>query len=141
MMMYETTAAAAGGVKVASWVKPASIALLLVLALAAGVALASTSGSGGNDQVNSSFEELLNMLKGLMQGTLGSVIALALILCGGFISVRTQSLWGFVIGIAMALGMLYAPDIVTGIASATGAADPAGTAQFDPSAFDPSRLL
>ncbi len=139
-MMNEQRTAAAGGFNNAAWLRPAAAAALVLLAVAAGAAFAA-NGGGSDTDVNSSFTELRDMLVGLMQGTLGSVIALALILCGGFISVRTQSLWGFVIGIAMALGMIYSPDIVTSLASATGAADPSMASPFDPASFDPRSLL
>lgn len=67
------------------------------------------------------FGEIKKVLVDYMKGTLGSVIAISVILTGLFAAVKTQSLWSVAIGFVVALSLYYSPAIVDNVMDDTGA--------------------
>ena len=86
--------------------------LLLIAALVMPQeALAGTSGT--------EFDNLWTTLKGWVQGTLGRIIAGAMILVGIIAGIARQSLMAFAIGIGGGMGLYQSPAIVEAILTAT----------------------
>lgn len=77
------------------------------------------AGDGGEE-----FEEVWTVLKDWTQGTLGRIIAIALVLVGIIFGVARQSLISFAICIAGAMGLYQAPTIIEALLSADGADTP-----------------
>lgn len=73
------------------------------------------AGDGGEE-----FEEVWTVLKDWTQGTLGRIIAIALVLVGIIFGVARQSLISFAICIAGAMGLYQAPTIIEALLSADG---------------------
>lgn len=86
------------------------------LAMAASIvfALMAHAGSGGTE-----FDPVWTSIKDWTQGTLGRIIAGALILVGIIGGVARQSLIAFAIGIGGGMGLFYSPDILESIMTAT----------------------
>lgn len=80
------------------------------------------AGTGGAE-----FEDLWTQLSGWMQGTLGKVIAGAMILVGIIGGVARQSLMAFAVGIGGGIGLYNASTIIDGVVSSTLAHVPAAT--------------
>lgn len=74
----------------------------------------SHAGTGGEE-----FKELYDQLMGWVQGTLGKVVAVSMILVGIIAGVARQSIMAFAIGIAAGLGLYYAPTVIDKTLSAT----------------------
>nr|WP_238399764.1 TraA family conjugative transfer protein [Alcaligenes faecalis] len=74
----------------------------------------SHAGAGGLE-----FEEIWQTLKEWTQGTLGRIIAGAMILIGIIGGIARQSLIAFALGIGGGIGLYNAPDIIESILSAT----------------------
>ena len=72
------------------------------------------AGAGGAE-----FQGAYDMLTGWMTGILGRIIAITFIVVGLVAGVMRQSIMGFVVGIAAALGAFVAPDIIDNIVTAT----------------------
>lgn len=82
------------------------------------------AGTGG-----ASFEPVWNDLKEWMQGTLGRIIAAAIVVVGIIAGVARQSLMAFAIGLFGGFGLYYTPDVLENIVTATiEHADKANTA-------------
>jgi len=75
----------------------------------------SAMAGGGGDE----FDEVWDTLEDWTTGTLGKIIAGAIILVGIIGGVARQSLMAFAVGIAGAMGLNYAPEIVSTIMSAS----------------------
>lgn len=75
----------------------------------------SAVAGGGGDE----FDEVWDTLEDWTTGTLGKIIAGAMILVGIIGGVARQSLMAFAVGIAGAMGLNYAPEIVSSIMSAS----------------------
>lgn len=75
----------------------------------------SAVAGGGGDE----FDEVWDTLEDWTTGTLGKIIAGAMILVGIIGGVARQSLMAFAVGIAGAMGLNYAPEIVSTIMSAS----------------------
>lgn len=87
-----------------------------VVALAA-LAMAPESlvaGTGGTE-----FDNVWTWLVDVTQGTLGRIVAGSMVLVGVIGGIARQSLMAFATGIAGALGLNYAPDIIDAVMSAT----------------------
>lgn len=86
--------------------------LLFLLALPA---LALAGGTGGGDE----FSEIYEWVKGIVQGTLGRLIALVMIIVGVAAGVARGSIFAFVIGLAAAIGFYFTPDIIEQVMGAS----------------------
>jgi conjugal transfer pilus assembly protein TraA len=75
---------------------------------------AAYAGGGGME-----FDEVWTTLREWTTGTLGKIVAGAMILVGIIAGIARQSLMAFAIGIAGGMGLNYAPDIIENIMSAT----------------------
>ena len=89
-----------------------------VLAVVAGlgVAGAATATVGGPD---TTFDVALTTISDWTQGTLGTLIALAIVVVGLSIGIVRQSIMGVVVGVGAALALMNAPDILAGMFAAT----------------------
>lgn len=92
-----------------------------LLAVAGVSAFMLMSNSAMADGGNEIFGDIKDFVVTNMKGTLGSLIALSLILCGTFIAVKTQQFWAFIMGVVMAIGLYNSPAIVDNIMDDTGA--------------------
>lgn len=86
------------------------LTLGVLLALAAGMACAGTGGS--------EFDEVYDTIVEWMQGTLGRIIAITMILVGLVAGVVRQSIMAFVIGVAGGMGLYQAPSVIEAIMGA-----------------------
>lgn len=75
---------------------------------------AAYAGAGGAE-----FDEVWDTLRGWTEGTLGRIIAGAIILVGIIAGIARQSLMAFAIGIAGGMGLSYSPEIIETIMTAT----------------------
>lgn len=73
------------------------------------------AGDGGQE-----FEDVWTTLKDWTQGTLGRIIAIALVLVGIVFGVASQSLIAFAICIAGAMGLYQSPAIIEALLTADG---------------------
>lgn len=89
-----------------------SVAVVAVLTLVAGAAVAGSTGGG-------EFDSIWTTIKGWIEGTLGMIIAGAMILVGVVAGVVRQSLMGFVVGFAGGMGLYNAPAVISAIFGAT----------------------
>lgn len=105
--------------------KTAVFAFALVAAVAFAIVPDSAlAGTGG-----ASFDPVWTDLKEWMQGTLGRIIAAAIVIVGIIAGVARQSLMAFAIGLFGGFGMYYTPDVLENIVTATIThADKANTA-------------
>lgn len=90
------------------------IFLVLVSALLVLMMSSAMAGGGGDE-----FDEVWDTIEDWTTGTLGKIIAGAMILVGIIGGVARQSLMAFAVGIAGAMGLNYAPEIVSSIMSAS----------------------
>ncbi|KZL22688.1 TraA family conjugative transfer protein [Pseudovibrio sp. Ad37] len=75
---------------------------------------AAHAGTGGTE-----FDEVWEALKDWIEGTLGRVVAGAMILVGIVSGVARQSLMAFAVGIGGGMGLNYSPTVVESIMTAT----------------------
>lgn len=92
---------------------PAAVTLGLV-ALSFVVSDAAYAGGGGAE-----FDDVWGTLREWIEGTLGRIVAGAIILVGIIAGIARQSLMAFAIGIAGGMGLSYSPTIIETIMSAT----------------------
>ncbi len=85
--------------------KKVLVVSLAVLFLMAAVQV--HAGTGGDE-----FKDLYDQLMGWVQGTLGKVVAVSMILVGIIAGVARQSIMAFAVGIAAGLGLYYAPTVI-----------------------------
>lgn len=78
--------------------------------------VAHASGSGGDDL---GLGELLDWLVGLIQGTLGKILALIAFLVGMIAGVAQGSFLAVATGIGFAVVFYYGPDIILSVFGAT----------------------
>lgn len=90
------------------------IFLVLVSALLVLMMSSAMAGGGGDE-----FDEVWDTIEDWTTGTLGKIIAGAMILVGIIGGVARQSLMAFAVGISGAMGLNYAPEIVSSIMSAS----------------------
>lgn len=64
------------------------------------------------------FDPIWDKLEGWVQGTLGRVIALIMIVVGITFGVRQQNIMAFVMGPAAGIGLYYSPTIITSLMGA-----------------------
>jgi len=89
--------------------------LLTVLAVTgAGAALAGAVGGANAGD----FQVTLTLLTDWTQGTLGQMIALAMVVVGVIGGIARQSLMAFVIGIGGGMGLSFAPAIIQNVFAA-----------------------
>ena len=74
------------------------------------------AGGGGG---GAEFDEIWITLEEWTQGTLGRIIALAIIVVGIVMGIARQSLLAFAVGIAGGMGLYNAPTVVEGVMGAT----------------------
>jgi conjugal transfer pilus assembly protein TraA len=72
------------------------------------------AGGGGSE-----FDDVWNTLKDWTQGTLGRIVAGAIILVGIIGGIARQSLMAFAMGVGGGMGLYNAPTIIESIMSAT----------------------
>jgi len=72
------------------------------------------AGAGGTE-----FDEVWETLRGWIEGTLGRIVAGAIVLVGIIAGIARQSLMAFAIGIAGGMGLSYSPEIIETIMTAT----------------------
>lgn len=92
---------------------PATLTLGLV-ALLFVFSDAAYAGGGGAE-----FDDVWATLREWTEGTLGRIVAGAIILVGIIAGITRQSLMAFAIGIAGGMGLSYSPTIIESIMSAT----------------------
>lgn len=90
-----------------------------VFALAALFLAVPEIAEAGTAEGHDNFGSVWDTLKAWTQGSLGRVIAGAMILVGIIGGVARQSIMAFAVGIAGGMGLTYAPDIIETIVSAT----------------------
>ena len=94
-----------------------------VLAMAAMMVLAAPpdayAGGGGAE-----FQAVYDTLTEWVEGILGRIIAVVMVVAGVAIGIARQSIAAFGIGVASALGLVNAPTIVDNIVTATVASSP-----------------
>ena len=95
-------------------IKKSHIACGLIIATVAGLALAG-QGTGGGDE----FDDVWTTLTEWTQGTLGRIIAIAMVLVGVVAGVTRNSIMGFVVGVAAGMGLYNAPRVIDEIMGAT----------------------
>lgn len=97
--------------------------------LAAGFLLSASldaiAGGGGEE-----FSEVYDTLTDWIEGILGRIIAVVMVVAGVAIGIARQSIAAFGIGVASALGLVNAPTIVDNIVTATMMQSPALTEQL-----------
>ncbi|CAM5561845.1 TraA family conjugative transfer protein [Eoetvoesiella caeni] len=97
-----------------SRIKQAAIFFLLLAAMFFIVVSSTHAGAGGTE-----FDEVWLTLKDWTQGTLGRIIAGAMIIVGIMGGIARQSLIAFALGIGGGIGLYNAPIIIESIMSAT----------------------
>lgn len=83
-----------------------------------GVMLAVAAGMVGGEEFNDVWDTLVKWT----QGTLGRIIAIAMVLVGVVAGVVRSSIMGFVVGVAAGMGLYNAPTVIESIMGATYAA-------------------
>lgn len=114
--MSATTVTATTKEKLLSFADKYSVPLLFLglALLAVMLSPEAHAGAGG-----SAFDSVWETVKDWTQGTLGRVIAGAMILVGIVGGIARQSLMAFALGIGGGMGLYNAPDVVESIMSAT----------------------
>lgn len=82
--------------------------LMLVLCIASATAFAGTDG-------DTEFQEIYDILRGWLEGTLGKVLAVSAFGVGMGVGIVKQSLMALAIGIGFAAVLAYAPRIIDAI--------------------------
>lgn len=90
---------------------------LLATVVLCGEAFADNVSGGESD--TAVFSGIKDKVVNYMTGSLGALISLSLVLCGGFVAVKTQSFWAFIMGVVMAIGFANAPTIIDNVMSDT----------------------
>lgn len=99
-----------------------------VLALAAlFVAVPDMAHASSTSATAEGFEDVWETLKDWTNGSLGRVIAGAMILVGIIGGIARQSIMAFALGIAGGMGLTYAPNVIESIVGATLASIPSAT--------------
>lgn len=93
------------------WAPAAALVVAMALVLAPDALVA---GTGGTE-----FDNVWTWLVDVTQGTLGRILAGAMVLVGLVGGIARQNLMAFATGIGGALGLNYAPDIIDSVMSAT----------------------
>lgn len=89
---------------------------ILLLAIIGVLVFLNTANAGADIDA---FEDVWTTIKDWTQGTLGKIIAGAMILVGIIGGVARQSLMAFAVGIAGGMGLNYAPQIIETIMTAS----------------------
>ena len=97
----------------------ALFALVLWAMLMPEMAQAAGDTSLGNTDHADDFDDIWQTIVGWTQGSLGRVIAGAMILVGIIGGIARQSLMAFAIGIAGGMGLTYAPNIINTVIGAS----------------------
>ncbi|WP_350325117.1 TraA family conjugative transfer protein [Thiopseudomonas alkaliphila] len=87
------------------------VAMFAVIAAMLLLMMNNAMAGGGGDE----FNEVWDTIEDWTTGSLGKIIAGAMILVGIIGGVARQSLMAFAIGIAGAMGLNYAPDIISAV--------------------------
>ncbi len=95
---------------------------LAALAMAAFLSASPDAFAGGGGE---EFSEVYDTLTDWVEGILGRIIAVVMVVAGVAIGIARQSIAAFGIGVASALGLVNAPTIVDNIVTATVAQSPA----------------
>ncbi|MTH94797.1 conjugal transfer protein TraA [Roseibium sp. RKSG952] len=92
---------------------PLALAAIGVAAVLAGTDTAA-AGTGGTE-----FNDIWVNITDWVEGTLGKVVAMSMILVGIFMGIARQNLMTFAVGLGAGLGLNYAPTVVDSIMTAT----------------------
>lgn len=106
----------------AKFLTKALVATLLVattITIAHATTSAGVGSSGSGLQGRDAFASIWTTVKNWTEGTLGKVIALAIVLVGIASGIVRQSLMGLVVGIAGGVGLYHAPTIIDSVMGAT----------------------
>lgn len=76
--------------------------------------LALAGNAGGQE-----FDDIWDTLEGWVQGTLGRIIALVMVLVGIVFGIARQNIMAFVMGPAAGIGLFYAPSVIQSIMGAS----------------------
>ena len=87
--------------------------------LACGVLLAASAGLAFAGQGGAEFADVWDTLVEWTQGTLGRIIAIAMVLVGVVAGVTRNSIMGLVVGVAAGMGLYNAPVVIEAIMGAT----------------------
>lgn len=79
--------------------------------------LVATSAFAANS-VDTTFQQVFDMLKDWLEGSLGKTIAIAALSVGLGIGIVKQSILAVVIGISMALSLALGPGVIAGVFNA-----------------------
>lgn len=82
--------------------------------LTAGAATATVNLAG-----DATFQTAVDTITAWTQGTLGTLISLAIVIVGISVGIVRQSIMGVVVGVGAALALMNAPDIIDGMFAAT----------------------
>lgn len=88
-------------------------AIPLAIASMPAIAMAGAGTGGGAE-----FDDIWTKLEGWVQGTLGRIIALTMIVVGIVFGVAKQNIMAFVMGPAAGIGLYYSPTIIESIMGA-----------------------
>lgn len=91
-----------------------AIAFMALMLIAETAMAGSVTGAGG-----SAVNDVWNKLVAFVQGPIGRIITLLIIVVGVAAGILTQSLGAFAVGLGAALGLSFAPQIVSGMLGAT----------------------
>lgn len=103
-----------------AWMGAGMALLTSLLLIGAGGAIAGSVGSysgaaSGVGQAGTAVDQVWQMLADFVQGPMGRIITLLIIVIGVAAGIITQSLAAFAVGIGAALGLSFAPTIVEGL--------------------------
>jgi len=87
-------------------------ALPVAIAAMPGIAMAGGGGAGQE------FQEIWTTLEGWVQGTLGRIIALTMIVVGIVYGIGRQNIMAFVMGPSAGIGLYYSPVIIENVMGA-----------------------
>ena len=94
--------------------KEVAITVALMVALFLAMAGSLHAGAGGTE-----FDDVWTTIKDWTQGSLGRVVAGAMVLIGIASGIARQSLMAFALGVGGGIGLFYAPTVLESILSAT----------------------
>lgn len=100
-----------------AWLAVGAVLSFCVLLFAAEMAMAGTVTSGGYS--GTALDSVWQMLTEFVEGPIGRIITLLIIVVGVAAGILTQSLGAFAVGVGAALGLSFAPEIINGLLGAT----------------------
>jgi len=99
------------------WLAVGAVLTFAVLFLATQAVLAGSVTSGSYS--GTALDGVWQMLTEFVEGPIGRIITLLIIVVGVAAGILTQSLGAFAVGVGAALGLSFAPEIINGLLGAT----------------------